>query len=419
MIKIIMPKAGQSMEEGTIRRWLKSEGESVEIGEILLEIDTDKASVEVEAPHSGILLKILCVEGETIPVLQPIALLGEAGEDTSAYLRETDGGSLPLSPAASGIPESPASPESISELIEPSKLPERAGPAEADMEPMRGGLPRGTISAAGRVPVSPAARRVAREMGIDLAKVGPGTGPGGRILSTDVAGSGALQSRIGQPATRHPLSRMRRAIGRALQASKQTIPHFYMRLTIDADPLMEIYRVEKEKYSCTINDLIAAACAKVLREFPAFRSSLENEEIVEQEAVNIGIAVGMDEGLIVPVIAEVDRMTLPQLAAASRRIIETARRGKLEPTPGAVFTISNLGASGVEEFAAIINPPEAAILAVGAIREAVVVKAGFMRPGRILTFTLSSDHRIIDGLMAARFLGRLKEILEAPAVLLN
>ncbi len=407
------------MEEGTIRRWLKSEGESVEIGEILLEIDTDKASVEVEAPHSGILLKILCVEGETIPVLQPIALLGEAGEDTSAYLRETDGGSLPLSPAASGIPESPASPESISELIEPSKLPERAGPAEADMEPMRGGLPRGTISAAGRVPVSPAARRVAREMGIDLAKVGPGTGPGGRILSTDVAGSGALQSRIGRPATRHPLSRMRRAIGRALQASKQTIPHFYMRLTIDADPLMEIYRVEKEKYSCTINDLIAAACAKVLREFPAFRSSLENEEIVEQEAVNIGIAVGMDEGLIVPVIAEVDRMTLPQLAAASRRIIETARRGKLEPTPGAVFTISNLGASGVEEFAAIINPPEAAILAVGAIREAVVVKAGFMRPGRILTFTLSSDHRIIDGLMAARFLGRLKEILEAPAVLLN
>jgi pyruvate dehydrogenase E2 component (dihydrolipoamide acetyltransferase) len=210
------------------------------------------------------------------------------------------------------------------------------------------------------------------------------------------------------------MSGMRRAIARNLVASKQSIPHFYMSLTIDAGPLTAIYRAEKAKYSCTLNDILTLACARVIREFPAFRTRIENDELVEYPTANIGVAVGMEEGLRVPVLIAADRMSLRQVAIESRRIIDAAKQGKVEAMGQGVFTISNLGMYGAEEFAAIINPPEAALLAVGAIREAVIVQGGAMRAARVVTMTLSVDHRVIDGLMAARFLSRLKAELEAP-----
>jgi pyruvate dehydrogenase E2 component (dihydrolipoamide acetyltransferase) len=207
---------------------------------------------------------------------------------------------------------------------------------------------------------------------------------------------------------------MRKAIARSMLAAKQGIPHFYMKLTIDAGPLHGFYRVEKQKYSCTINDIITLACARVIREFPAFRSRFEQDEIVEFPAASIGVAVGMDEGLVVPVLVGAEQMSLMQVALETQRIIEAARQGKVTAMGQGVFTISNLGGFGVEEFTAIINPPESAVLAVGAIREAVIVKEAGLRPGRVMTMTLSADHRVVDGLMAAKFLGRLKELLEAP-----
>lgn len=207
---------------------------------------------------------------------------------------------------------------------------------------------------------------------------------------------------------------MRRAIARNLQASKQTVPHFYVKLTIDAEPLFRFYKAEKTKYPVSVNDVIVAALGLALMEFPAFRTRLEGEELVTYPSANIGIAVGVEDGLLVPVLVGAERLGLEQLAAEGRRLAERARSGKIDGAGQGVFTVSNLGMYGVEEFSAIINPPESGILAVSAIREAVVVKDGMMRPGRVMTMTLSCDHRVVDGMLAAQFLGRLRELLEAP-----
>ena len=210
---------------------------------------------------------------------------------------------------------------------------------------------------------------------------------------------------------------MRKAIARSVSLSKQTIPHFYVRLTIDAGPLLALYKEQKNASACTLNDIVALACGRVLRDFPSFRSRIDQDEVVEMPSANLGIAVGTEEGLVVPVITGADRLTLGQLAAESRRIIEMTRRGKVEGMGKGVLTITNLGMFGVEEFAAIINPPESAILAVGAVREDVIVQDGAMRAGRLMALTLSCDHRLVDGLLAAEFLGRLKKALEDPASL--
>jgi pyruvate dehydrogenase E2 component (dihydrolipoamide acetyltransferase) len=213
------------------------------------------------------------------------------------------------------------------------------------------------------------------------------------------------------------MSQMRRAIAKNLLLSKQTIPHFYVRLTIDADPLFAFYQAEKTRYPVSLNDVVVMACAKTIMEFPAFRSRLENEEIVESPSANIGVAVAMDDGLIVPVVMSAERLSLRQIAGETKRIAAAAKSGKIEGMGSGVFTITNMGMFGVEEFGAIINPPEAAILAVGTAREAVVVKDGAMRAGRVMTMTLSADHRLIDGATAAKFLARLKLILESPSQL--
>ncbi len=396
---VLMPQAGQSMEEGTIVRWLKNEGDKVTAKEILLEVETDKAVVEVEAGHDGTLRKIIVPAGTTVPVRARIALIGDANAAIPA-----DVAAVPASPVASSAPKA-------------------AAPAPVVAAPV-------AVPASGPVKASPAARKIAGERGIDLASVGTGSGPGGRITSRDLPAQAAQVKAVAPAASPAPvpaaasgqasrrrLTPMRKAVARNLSASKQTIPHFYMQLTVNAVPLSELQKSEKAKYQCSLNDFVTKACAKAIREFPAFRSRIENDEMVEFHDVNIGIAVGMDEGLVVPVVLRADTLSIKELAAETRRLAQSAKTGRIENMGKGVFTITNLGMFGIEQFTAIVNPPEAAILAVGATRESVVVQDGAMWAGKVMTVTLSADHRVVDGLPAAKFMARLKELLESPAQL--
>ncbi len=397
---VLMPQAGQSMEEGTIVRWLKNEGDKVQAKDILLEVETDKAVVEVEAGHDGTLRKIIVPVGVTVPVRTRIALIGDANA------------AIPADVAA--MPSKPA--------------PAAASPKVATPVPnTTSSVPLAVAS--GALKASPAARKIAGERGINLASVGVGTGPNGRITSRDLPAQ-ATVAQVAAPvatpapasvsgqAARRRLTPMRKAIARNLLASKQTIPHFYMQLTVNAVPMSELQKSEKSKYQCSLNDFVTKACATAIREFPAFRSRIENDEMVEFSDVNIGIAVGMDEGLVVPVILGADTLSIKALAAETRRLAQTAKTGKIENMGKGVFTITNLGMFGIEQFTAIVNPPEAAILAVGTMRETVVVQDGAMWAGKVMTVTLSADHRVVDGLPAAKFMARLKELLESPAQLL-
>jgi pyruvate dehydrogenase E2 component (dihydrolipoamide acetyltransferase) len=397
VIPILMPQAGNTMEEGTVVAWLVGEGDQIALGQTICEIETDKATIDFESPQAGRLARIVARLGEPIPVKEPIALLADSDADADAYL------------AAGG------------------KAGATAGVGQA-AEPAVGGTAGGAVTARhaapaivtseGRIKASPAARKLAARRGVALAAVGAGSGPGGRILSTDVERTHADAAVAAEEQVtterRTPMSKMRRAIGLNLQASKQTIPHFYVRLTIDADPLLAFHREQKSQSSCTLNDVVVLAVGRAIGEFPAVRSQIAGNDVVEFPHANIGIAVGVDEGLVVPVVLAVDTLSLAELAAEAKRIVASARRGRLENVGQGNFTISNLGMFGVEEFSAIINPPESGILAVSAIRETVVVDNGAMRPGRTMTLTLSADHRLVDGVLAAKFMARLKEILEHP-----
>ncbi|MGE5609340.1 MAG: 2-oxo acid dehydrogenase subunit E2 [Bacillota bacterium] len=408
VIPIVMPKAGQSMEEGTLVKWHVQPGATIQKGQVIFEIETDKANMDVEATDAGRLARIVLQEGQTLKVLEPVAYLADNDADVDAFI------------AAQGTG---ASAPSTSDLPTPTPGAERSD--APDSSPVR----NSPLTDSGRPKASPAARKVAAERGIDLSSVGMGSGPGGRIISTDVPLAAPLRSApaaapVASPAPAAPsadgiirrkLNTMRKAIAKNLQFSKQTVPHFYIRATVNADPLMSFYQGEKAKYPCSINDVVVLACAKAIRQFPAFRSRIEGDEIVELPSVNVGIAVGVPDGLVVPVVQNVDQLTLQQLGSESKRIVLAARNGKIEGMGKGVFTISNMGMFGVEEFTAIVNPPESAILAVGATREQVIVSGGTMRPGRVMTLTLSVDHRIIDGMLAAKFMARLKELLEWPA----
>ena len=416
VIPVLMPQAGQSMEEGTIVKWHAKVGDRVKKGQIVFEIETDKATMEVEAVDEGRLARIVLGEGGTIAVKQPVAYLAESDADVEAFLAAQGGAATPAATNTATV----------------QQTTEAAGAAPASTVT--------PLAESGRVKASPAARKIAADKGIDLASLPAGSGPGGRVLSTDVlaASSGArlamkptpkpastpsapaaspapaFTPATGEGVTRRRISQMRKAIARNLLLSKQTIPHFYVRLTIDAGPVYAFYQGEKAKYPVSLNDVIVAACAKAVMEFPAFRSRIEGDEIVTLPSANIGIAVGMDDGLVVPVVMNAEQRSLQQIGQETKRIAVNARSGKIEGMGHGVFTITNLGMFGTEEFAGIINPPEAAILAVGAAREDVIVSAGTLRAGRVMTMTLSADHRIIDGMLAAKFMARLKEILEYP-----
>jgi pyruvate dehydrogenase E2 component (dihydrolipoamide acetyltransferase) len=257
---------------------------------------------------------------------------------------------------------------------------------------------------------TPRARRALRQHGLDPAAVA-GTGPRRRIVEADVLRAARAPGAAG---VRRPLSATRRTIARRLLLAKQTIPHFYLRQQIDAGELAAYYAQCRKEFGGSLNDLVIRAAALAVAEFPAFRSRLEGDDLLEMPQANIGMAVGLDDGLVVPVVLQADRLGLPALAAETRRLAESARARKIENAGQGVFTVSNLGMFGTEEFTAIVNPPEAAILAVGALREQALVRGGILAPGQAMTLTLSCDHRIIDGVCAARFVRRLQELLEAP-----
>jgi pyruvate dehydrogenase E2 component (dihydrolipoamide acetyltransferase) len=395
VIPILMPQAGNTMEEGTVISWRVKEGDRVAIGQVICEIETDKATIDFDSPDAGRLARIVAPAGEPVAVKKTIALLAESDADADAYLAN-------LGQPAESTKSSLAA-ATFSNAEDRANRNRSTGPA-----PMTG---------AGRAKASPAARKMATKRGIALAAVGAGSGPAGRILSSDLTNvdlpRGSATSTCASE-VRRPLSKMRRAIGINLQQSKQTVPHFYVRTTIDAHPLLAFYREQKMAANCTLNDVIVLAVGRAIREFPAVRSQIVDNEVIEYPHANIGIAVGVDEGLVVPVVLAVDTLSLTQLAAETKRVVEQARNGRLENIGKAHFTISNLGMFGVEEFSAIINPPESGILAVSAAREAVVVKDGAMRIGHQMTITLSADHRIVDGVMAAKFMQRLQAILEHP-----
>ncbi|MFH0938306.1 MAG: 2-oxo acid dehydrogenase subunit E2 [Planctomycetota bacterium] len=406
VIPVLMPQVGQSMEEGTILKWCVQLGETIKQGQIIFDVETDKATVEVEATDGGRLARIVVPEGATMAVKKPVAYLADSDADVDTYI-------------ATHLDESGAAKSVAAFGDEVSAVESAVVAGEWQARRLRYGSEPAVVEG-GRVKASPAARKIAREHKIDLTTVSKGSGPGGRIVSSDVltvqSGVGAAPSSVrdSKGFIRHRMSKMRRAIANSLLASKQNIPHFYERLTINADSLLAFYREQKPKIGCSLNDVITLACARVITEFSAFRSQLDKDELVVSPAVNIGIAVGIADGLVVPVLLGVERMTLAEVASNAKRIVASARAGKLEGVGHGNFTITNLGMFGVEEFAAIINPPEAAILAVGAARESVIVKDGVIRAGHVMTMTISCDHRIIDGVLAAKFLARLKEILESP-----
>ncbi len=395
---VLMPQVGNTMEEGTIVAWRVAEGDTIEQGQIIFDVETDKATVEVEATDAGRLARIVAGEDDVVPVKQPVAYLADDDADVDAYIA-SQGGATQQTAASPG----PAAPK-------PAPAPTAAPSRPA------------ATTAGGRVKASPAARKLAAERGIDLAAIGAGSGVGGRIITKDVASAkpGAAPAATGAMAVgepiRHELTSMRKAIGGALLRSKQTIPHFYATMTIDAGPLYDAYQRLKAaaEFKVSINDLVVRACVLCMREFPAFRSRLDDGALIEYPAVNIGVAVGTDDGLLVPVVRRAGEMNLERLAGETRRVVEGARNGKLEGIGEGLMTVTNLGMFGVHEFGAIINPPEASILAVGAVREDVIVENGAIRAGRVMSMTLSADHRIVDGVLGAQFLARMKELLEAP-----
>ncbi|HEY71546.1 MAG TPA: 2-oxo acid dehydrogenase subunit E2 [Anaerolineae bacterium] len=412
---IRMPKLGFDMAEGTLVRWVIGEGETIAKGEVIAEIETDKATVEVEAQTSGILHKHLVQEGTLVPIGTPIAILGEAGETIDVDALVSSALEAEPSPADDAAPAS--APAAAPTVVEPAALAPEPAPVEIE-----GRLPGG-------VKASPVARCMATEHGLDLARI-RGTGPGGRIVKRDI--EAALQTAPTLPmaaamvtpskreSIREPLSKLRAIIGKRMTAAKQQVPHFYVTVEMDAAPLLDLRRQfnallpEEEKLS--VNDFIVKAAALNLQRFPALNASLDGDHILRHGQVNIGVAVAMDDGLMTIVIHDADLKPLRQIGSESRTMIERARSGRVrsEDIEGSTFTVSNMGMFDVDHFIAIVNPPEAAILAVGSVRQVPVVEEGKITIGQRMKVTLSADHRVTDGAEVARWLQSFVQILEQP-----
>ena len=389
---MILPKLGLTMDEGRIVAWHKREGEAVARGDVLFEVETDKATMEVESATAGILRKILYDADATAPVATVIALITETADEPLPADAVTLGAAAPKpSLRADPQPRSAGGP------------PGARGPSEPQ--------PLAPSSDGDRVRSSPAARKRAQELGVAIAAIS-GTGPGGRVTLEDVEGAATAP---GSPATsggerREPLSRMRRAIGERMTQSVRDQPQF----SISRDVDMTAANEKRGQMGASYTDVIVAACAKALRDHPRLRARIDEGSLVTPDAINVGIAVALDDGLLVPVIGDADRKGLGELAREREDLERAARSGKLraEAVAGAVFTVSNLGTLGVDRFTAIVNPPEAAILAVGRVSDRVVAKGGSPSVRPVVTLTLSVDHRVADGATAARYLSAVAERLE-------
>ena len=411
--RVVMPKLSDTMEEGRILRWLKQEGDSVETGQTLAEVETDKATVEMEAYTNGVLRKLVASPGETVKVGEIIAVIGGKDEDISALLG--------TSAAARPAPARPPAPSAA-----PPSRPASAAPAPARAAAPTPAAAQEAGSRALRA--SPLALRMAAESGVDLGGL-RGTGPQGRVIKRDIEAALARAQAV-PPAAPAPapageeqqveLSSMRRTIAKRLVQSKAPVPHFYLTVDVAAERLWDAYRaLREENYPISLNDVIIKASAAALRRHPEINASFGGDHVTYYSRIHIGVAVAIDDGLITPVIRDADTKPLTAIAAEAKALADRARDRQLQPNEytGATFSISNLGMMGIEEFSAIINPPEAAILAVGAVREVPVVEAGQVKIGRRMKLTLSVDHRVADGAQGARFLGTLKRMLENPLLI--
>jgi pyruvate dehydrogenase E2 component (dihydrolipoamide acetyltransferase) len=406
---VIMPALGVAQEKGTLLNWLKAEGQSVTKGEPLMEVETDKATVEIEAPASGILTNVTASAGDEIPVGNKIAVILAPGEvATPAALREH--------PHPNPLPEG--------EGISKGRPLEREGKSEITSEghPLPEGEGRGEGRSAirGKILASPAAKRIAKERGIDLASL-KGSGPGGSVVAEDVLKSTSSQTTaVGKPPgikQTVQLTPMRRIVGERMTKSKQTAPHFYLSMDVDMTEITRRRNMLKEKGEAlvpSINDCILSACARALRDFPSLNAAFTDHGVEIYSDINIGMAVALEEGLVVPVIRNADRLSLQELNKQSRELAEKAQKKKLFPLDyeGGTFTVSNLGMFGVDNFVAIINPPQCAILAVGQVAPRVVPHGEGIAVRPMMTISLSADHRVVDGAIAARFLQDVKRHLE-------
>jgi pyruvate dehydrogenase E2 component (dihydrolipoamide acetyltransferase) len=432
--QILMPALSPTMTEGKLAKWCKAEGDAVAAGDVIAEIETDKATMEFEAVDEGVLGKILVPEGsEGVAVNTLIGVLLEDGDDHSAIDAMVNGGAAPSTPA----PAAEAAPTASA----PS------APAAASAAPATG------AGKGDRVFASPLARRIAKDAGIDISALS-GTGPRGRIVKADVekaktegvpakaaqasapaaaapvaaapapAKPAALQPMPWQSYTEQPNSGMRKTIARRLSESKQTVPHFYLTVDIELDALMGLRKQLNERdganYKLSVNDFIIKACALALKKVPAANAMWTDEAILLFDEVDISIAVATDAGLITPVIRNADQKGLSTLSNEMKDLAKKARDGKLKPEEfqGGGFTISNLGMFGIREFSAIINPPQSCILAVGAGEQRVVVRDGAAAVRTMMSCTLSVDHRSVDGAVGAQFLAALKPLIEDPLQLM-
>ena len=424
--KVIMPKLSPTMEEGQISRWLKKEGDKVSMGEPLAEIDTDKATMEMQALANGVLRKIIINEGQSAPLGQLIAIVGEPDEDIASLLSEA--------PAATPAPKQEA-PKQEPAKQEPAKQGQKQEEKPAEQPaPQQNGQPK---TDSGRMIVSPLAARMAAEAGIDLRSL-QGSGPGGRIIKRDIEAAISQPKpepgyprvvptgqipQIGASAYRdEPASEIRKTIARRLVTSLGPVPHFFLTTEIEMDRAAEMRRginALDPDLKISINDVIIKVVAAALIQHPEVNASFQEKFVRYYERADVGVAVAIEDGLITPVVRAADQKSLSQIAAEVRELAERARSRRLKPEEytGATFSISNLGMFGIDEFTAVINPPEGAILAVGAMSPKPVVRDNEIVIRQMMRVTMSCDHRVIDGATGAKFLQTFKKILENPLYL--
>ena len=418
--KVVLAKLSPTMDEGQIVKWNKSEGDPIKVGDILAEIETDKANMEMEALGEGVLRRILVPAGSTAPVGSLIGVIAGPDEDISALVESA--GTAKPKPAQ-------AEPAKKSAPPEPAKKPQKGGPAAPAERPAPGPQPVPAVTSGngGRVKASPLARKMAAERNIALESV-QGSGPGGRVIRRDIEAWSGAAAATGAPAApavaageEIPLSSMRRTIARRLAESKFSAPHFYVGVEIDMDAAVALReQLKRAEAKVSYNDLVVKACALALRAHPTVNASWGEDRILTHAEVNVGVAVSLPDGLITPVVRGADRKGVGAIAAEIRDLADRARARKLKPEEfaGSTFTTSNLGMYGVTDFTAIINPPDSAILAIGAVRREPVVDGDQIRIGHRMSLTLSSDHRVIDGALAAQFLSEVRRLLESPLMLL-
>ena len=424
MAEIIrMPKMSDTMEEGVIASWLKKVGDEIKSGDILAEVETDKATMELESYDDGTLLHIGVKDGDSVPVDGVIAIIGEKGEDVNEILKDVDSDSSEV--------------EEIKEIKEESTPIEKVEEIKDDNKEIVITEPTKIVSELKdeRIKASPLAKKLANEKGIDISNIS-GSGDGGRIIRKDIENYKDVSTSSNEPVKEitlpkiHseesfeelPVTQMRKTISKRLAESKFSAPHFYLTMEVDMDNCIEGRKKinESSDIKISFNDIILKACAVALRKHPMVNSSFLTDKIRINHHVHIGVAVAVDEGLLVPVVRFADNKSLSHISAEVKSLAKRAKEKQLQPSDweGNTFTISNLGMFGISEFTAIINPNDSCILAVGGIKNIPVVKKGEVVPGNIMKLTLSCDHRLVDGATGAAFLQTLKELIEDPIKIL-